>query len=337
MELRKQRLPEISKALELAAAIGIDSSELSWLCYHRGAALVDHYTRFAIPKRSGKTRIISSPKPRLRVAQSWVNAEILDKIDVHRAAFAFRPKRSIADNAYMHCKKAIVIRMDLQDFFPSVTFPRIRGIFRSFGYNDGVATMLALLCSEAPRMPLKMDVPGAAGRTRYVALGERQLPQGACTSPALSNIVCRRLDKRLAGFAKKHGWTYTRYADDLVFSHADDKVDVGRLLGSVGHIIRDEDFRLNDDKTRVMRAHQRQTVTGLLVQDQPRVTRRDMRRFRAFLHQLQRDGVEATSERIGGDAMRYTWGYLCFIRMVNLGQAEDLLRANPWLREEAGA
>ena len=230
-------LPPLATASDVAGAIGIAERELAFLCYHRGAATTDHYSRFLIPKRRGGMRVISSPKPRLRVAQSWLLAHVLTPLPVHEAAMAFRPGLSVADNAAQHVGRAIVARIDLKDFFPSVTLPRVRSLFQSFGYNGGVATLLALLATESPRTAVTLD-----GTRRFVALGERCLPQGACTSPALTNLLCRRLDARLAGAAKRLGFTYTRYADDLVFSHADAGAPVGMLLTLARAILTDVGF-----------------------------------------------------------------------------------------------
>ena len=106
-----------------------------------------------------------------------------------------------------------MVNLDLKDFFPTITFPRVKGAFAQLGYSPAVATILALLCTESPRRTVTY-----AGQTLHVATGPRSLPQGACTSPALSNLVARRLDARLTGLCRKLGWTYTRYADDLTFS-----------------------------------------------------------------------------------------------------------------------
>src|SRR6185436_17792305 len=115
--------------------------------------------------------------------------------------------RSTVSNARAHLGRSLVVNLDLKDFFPSVTFPRVRGLFESVGYSPAAATILALLCTESPRMAVDHD-----GTRHWVAVAERALPQGACTSPAIANLVARKLDRRLAGAAKKLGWTYTRYA-----------------------------------------------------------------------------------------------------------------------------
>jgi RNA-directed DNA polymerase len=374
-------LPALLTGRDVAAAIGIDDGALAWLTYHRGAATIDHYHRFTIPKRSGGKRVISSPKGRLRVAQSWVLRAVLSPIGLHDAAMAFRPARSIADNAALHEGRAIVIRIDLKDFFPSIGFRRVKGLFESFGYNEGVATILALLCTEAPRVAVTLADPsdGERDERRHVAVGGRVLPQGACASPSITNILCRHLDARLTGLARRFGYTYSRYADDLVFSHPDPSAALGAFLGFVHEVIASEGFTVNVDKTRVMRPQHRQTVNGLVVNALPsvslastnskatdpgsaggtpapvarelvahggdhfalpdgsratgsvRLSRRDLRRFRAFLHHCKTDGLDAMSERLGKSARAYAGGYLAYIHMVSPDKAAQFRQEHPWL------
>lgn len=241
---------------------------------------------------------------------------------------AFRPGRSILDNAALHVGKAVVVRIDLKDFFPSIVFRRVKGVFESFGYNEGVATLLALLATEPPRAAVSLD-----GQRRFVSIGERQLPQGACTSPALTNILCRKLDRRLAGASAGFDFTYSRYADDLVFSHAGRDLELGQFLEFARLILKEEGFTVNEKKTAVMRPQHRQAVTGLVVNEKPRVSREDLRRFRAFLHHCERDGLDAVSHRLGKNAQAYAFGYVAFLHMVAPEQAERVRQAHPWLNQ----
>ena len=321
-------LPLLTSATDVAQAIGIEERELAWLTYHRGAATLDHYSRFLIPKRRGGTRVISSPKRRLRVAQSWLLEQILTPLPVHDAAVAFRPGLSVVDNAAQHTGRAVVARIDLQDFFPSITLPRVRRFFRSLGYSSGIATLFALLATEAPRTAVALD-----GQTHFVALGERCLPQGACTSPALTNLLCRRLDTRLAGAAAALGFRYTRYADDLVFSHAEASAPVGILLALARRILAETGFRVNEEKTSVLRPQHRQVVTGIVVNETPHVSREDLRRFRAVLHRCETLGLPAVSEQMGKDARAYAAGYLAFLHMVSPAQAQRLTKKHPWVTQ----
>ena len=319
-------LPLLTSASDVAAAIGIEETELAWLTYHRAASSLDHYSRFAIPKKRGGTRVLSSPKRRLRVAQNWLLEHILAPLPVHEAAAAFRPGLSVVDNAARHTGRAVVARIDLKDFFPSVTLPRIRRLFREMGYSGGVATLFALLATEAPRAAVTLD-----GLPRFVAIGERSLPQGACTSPALTNLLCRRLDSRLAGAAEALGFRYSRYADDLVFSHTEASAPVGILLALARCIIADVGFTVNEEKTSVLRPQHRQVVTGIVVNETPHVSRPDLRRFRAVLHRCETVGVAEVSRQMGKDARAYASGYLAFLHVVAPEQAARLALKHPWV------
>jgi RNA-directed DNA polymerase len=321
----------IATASELAKAIGIAERDLAFLTYNRLADGTDHYNRFTIPKKKGGVRVISAPKKRLRQAQEWVLHTILEPLPVHEAAMAFRPGRCITHNAAAHTGKEIVIRVDLKDFFPSLGLARVKQFFQKEGFNEGIATILALLCTEAPRVPVVFD-----GQKRFAAVGPRGVPQGACTSPALTNLLCRRLDARLTGAAAKWGFTYTRYADDLVFSHEKSDAKIGGFLALVRQILADEKLTENEKKTLISRPQHRQTVTGLVVNVDktdatPRVSREDIRKFRAILHHCKTKGVEAVSETLGKDAKSYVHGYLSFLRMVRPEVAEKLVVGHDWL------
>jgi hypothetical protein len=320
-------LPTLNDLQDLSNGIGISREKLQWLCYHRQAATIDHYTRFQIPKRKGGMRTIASPKPQMRLAQGWILTNILEKIAIHNSAVAFREGKSIVDNAQLHTGNELLIRIDLKDFFPSIRFHRVKGLFSSFGYNYGMATVLALLCTDAARIGAKLH-----DKNYFVALGDRYLPQGACTSPMLTNIICRNLDNRLSKLAESLGWRYSRYADDLVFSHEDAQADLKKMLGLTKKIIKEETFEVNEEKTLIMRPHQRQTVTGIVINDgHVRLSRRDARNFRAFLHQYTLKGAEAMSKQIGKDATQYAKGYLAFMKMVNPEQAEKFVQEYAWL------
>jgi RNA-directed DNA polymerase len=283
----ENELPPLDSPQQLAEALGLTVSRLRWLCYHREAATRIHYVRFTIPKRNGSARPIWAPLPTLKAAQHWVLRNVVEKLQVHGSVHGFLPGRSTLSNAKAHGNAKIVVKMDIKDFFPTVTLPRVRGIFRKAGYCEQVATLLALLCTESPREVVELD-----GKTYYVALGPRCLPQGAPTSPALTNVLCLRLDQRLSGLAKKLGWRYTRYADDLTFSLPADhkgKPRLGALLGLVRRFVAAEGFTINPEKTRVARLGGRQSVTGLVINGDrgPRVPRPVRRMLRAALHNLR--------------------------------------------------
>jgi len=319
-------LPRLSSFADIADALKVTPEILQWLTYERGADTTDHYTRFAIPKRGGGRRLISTPKPAMRAAQQWIRTNVLKPLPVSDYAAAFRPGKSIADNARLHSGKSCVIRLDLRDFFGTVSFPRIRGFFESLGYNPGVATVLALICTDAPRSRVTLD-----GQTSLVIVGDRSLPQGACTSPDLANLITAGLDARIGGLACKFGYTYSRYADDLVFSTENEEVFAAGLISAVCRVCREEGFQVNHRKTRIMRVPNRQLVTGLLVNDGVRLTRSDLRRIRAFLHRCETRGIDAVSAELGKDARAVAHGYFAYIFMITPGIAMKLLEKHPWI------
>ena len=285
-------LPSLHTAIDLAAALDVPISRLRWLTYHRGNAAVVHYHRYDLPKPGGGSRCISAPKAELKAAQAWTLNNVLARVPVHDAAHGFVPGRDIFTNAAAHAGRPVVVNLDLRDFFGTITFKRVKGVFKSLGYSGQVSTVLALLCTEPPRARAEFG----DGRVVFAAVGERRLPQGAPTSPAVTNVLCRRLDRRLSGHARSLGFTYTRYADDLSFSHADPAANVGRLLGGVRRILAAESLVEQPTKTKVMRPSTRQEVTGLTVNSAPggdraRMPRDDRRRLRAILHNAARDGL----------------------------------------------
>jgi RNA-directed DNA polymerase len=282
------------------------------MAYHRDAATSLHYVRFTIPKRDGTERPIWAPKKRLKAAQRWILHNIVERLPVHGAAQGFLVGRSILSNARVHENPKILLKMDIKEFFPTVTWKRVKGVFRRAGYRDGISTLLALICTEAPR-----EIVTVEGKTYYVSLGPRCLPQGAPTSPSITNALCLRLDRRLAGLAKKYGWRYTRYADDLTFSLPIDHKGppkTGAMMGCVKRIVEGEGFEIKDEKTRLHRTGGRQSVTGLVVNGDaaPRTPRKLRRQLRSAIHKLK------TGKPLKeGESLARLTGYAAFVHMSN--------------------
>ncbi len=318
----ENELPPLDSPQQLAEALGLTVARLRWLAYHRDAATHLHYRRFTIPKRGGGERAIWAPMPQLKAAQHWILHNIAEKLPVHGAAHGFLPGRSTLSNAVVHTGARIVLKLDVKDFFPTVTLARVKGIFRKAGYREQVATLLALLCTESPREVVELE-----GKTYYLSLGPRCLPQGAPTSPALTNTLCLRLDRRLSGLATKVGWRYTRYADDMNFSlpiRHEDAPKTGALMGLVKRIVEAEGFRLHPDKTRVHRGGGRQQVTGLVVNGdgKPRVPRALRRELRAAVHNLHQGRPLKEGETVERLA-----GYAAYVYMTDAALGAKLLAA----------
>ena len=322
-------VPPLATVGDLRTLLGIRSTRQ--LGYFLLATDADGgpYTAFTVAKNgaagaAGAVRIIHAPRGGLMWVQRRLLDLILAKVAVHQAAHGFVPGRSTVTNAAAHVGAGLLLKFDLCDFFPTIHHFRVVGMFASLGYAcaDGrfssddqsraVAPTLARLCTHTPD-PART----AAGL----------LPQGAPTSPAISNLVCRRMDARLAGLAARAGGVYTRYADDLTFSFrgpAAEKVPVGRFRWWVDQVCHQEGFLINHAKFRVVRAAERQVVTGLVVNDRVGVRRADRHRFRAILHACERHGVD--SQARGRERFRdWLRGFAAYIHMVHPDEGRDLL------------
>ncbi|HEX6624202.1 MAG TPA: reverse transcriptase family protein [Pyrinomonadaceae bacterium] len=318
--LQSYGLQPLGTAAEIAAALGVTVGELRFLAFDRKTSTVSHYVRFRIPKKTGGVRQISAPMPRLKAAQHWVLHNILEKIETHDCAHGFRAGRSIVTNARPHVGAEAVVNLDLQDFFPTVSYRRVKGLFRAFGYSAAAATIFGLLCTEPTTEEVVLD-----GRTYFVATGARHLPQGAPTSPAITNILCRRFDRRLLKAAADLGFTYTRYADDLTFSASGESLRHLRgVLERAKAIVTHEGFTVHPQKTRVLRRSRQQDVTGVVVNSKPNVSRRELKRFRATLYQVEKDGPAGKSWGRSPDVIASLQGFANFVYMVNPVKGAEL-------------
>jgi len=317
-KLQRLGLPVLATAADVARALMLEIPRLRWLAFHTEASAVTHYVRFTIPKKSGGTRELAAPHHDMARCQMWIKLNILDRIPLHEAAHGFVAGRGTMSNAVPHVRREVVVNADLKDFFPTITFPRVKGIFQELGYSPAAATILALLCTECPRQRVSY-----AGRELHVATGPRALPQGACTSPALSNLAARGLDARLTGLARKLGWDYTRYADDLTFStNGEPAQKTAWILARLRHIAQEENFAVNEKKTRVQRPNTQQSVTGIVVNKRPNLPRETLRRLRAILHRAKREGLEAQNRENHPHFASWLQGMIAYVQMVNPAQGQ---------------
>ena len=298
------QLPALADPAAVATLVGISTADLAKLM-RPGTDAGSGYVEFEIPKAKGGTRKIAAPRTPLRKVQRKILDEILAKVPLHDAAHGFVPDRSTVTNALPHTRAAIVLKLDLKDFFPTVHYRRVKGLFQYLGYNEEVSATLAGLTTYRPKLDNGHVVwPGV-------------LPQGAPTSPAIANLVSRRLDARLGKLAEKYGATYTRYADDLTFSfRVDPAIKLGRFLWWVDGICQQEGFTERADKRRVLRNKHQQRITGLVVNDKVNIPRVDRRRFRAILHNCARHGL-ASQANDHADFPAYLAGYAAYVHMVD--------------------
>ena len=281
--LQSYQLPLCNTAAEIAAAMEISVGQLRFLAFDRKTSHISHYIRFKIPKKTGGERHISAPMPRLKAAQHWILVNILEKLELHGAAHGFRTSHSIVTNARPHVGSEVIINFDLKNFFPSISYKRVKGLFQSFGYSEAAATIFGLLCTEPEIEELELD-----GKTYFVAVTERHLPQGSPASPAITNLLCRRLDRRLTQMAGELGFVYTRYADDLTFSASGDSLqNICNILRRTESIVAHEGLVINEEKTRILRNNRQQEVTGIVVNERLSISKKMLKRFRATLFQIE--------------------------------------------------
>lgn len=318
-------LPEISTHRELASRLGVPTTTLEgwadargWLGRIRSDSR-QHYRRTWVPGRSGG-RLLEAPKEQLKKMQSWILRAILNRIPLHDAAHGFVRGRSIRSHAERHVGQRVVLRVDLRAFFSSISAGRVHGLFAYGGYPEDVAdtlTGLSTTITPADALPPSTD-PFLADLLR-----QRHLPQGAPTSPALANLVAFRMDARLAGFAEAWGAHYSRYADDLTFSGGG-ALRGGRFLGGVTDIVEAEGFTVRTNKTLCMGQGRRQTVTGLVVNEQVALPRRRFDRLKAILHQCALDGPDAHNREQHPDFRAHLLGQISFAEMVDPARGAKL-------------
>jgi hypothetical protein len=328
-------VPRLATPGELAGWLHLSIVQLEWLSDARrqqgstDIPILQHYRYAFIPKKTGAPRLIETPKPRLMAIQRRILREILDFVPVHDAAHGFVAGRSCLSAAQMHAGESIVVAVDLKDFFLNTRLSRVHHIFRRLGYPWAVARALTSLCSSCtPRSVFsKVAVAQRHDWLTQKIYQSPHLPQGAPTSPALANLAAWHLDARLLGLAKTFGANYTRYADDLAFSgDADFARSIGPFLAGVDAIARSEGFVRNERKTRIMRRHGSQRVTGIVVNDHINMPRTAFDALKATLHNCRKNGP-AMENRTGlRDFRAHLDGKVTWLEQVNPARAQRLRR-----------
>lgn len=320
--LARNHLPITQDITGLSKALNISVSDLRYLSYDRKLNKVSHYQTYGIRKKSGGIRKIAAPKPRLKAAQRAILDNILSKLEPSSYAHGFTPKRSILTNALPHIGAGVVVNMDLKNFFPTIDYKRVYGFYKKLGFSPQIATVLSLICTIPEEEKIKVH-----GVEWNLNRGTRHLPQGAPTSPMLTNLICRRMDHRMAGIAKNLGFRYTRYADDMTFSGpASARANIKKLKWQTLSVIKDEDFVLHPDKTHIMPNGHRKEVTGIVVNNKINIPRKKLKAFRATLYQIEKDGPIGKSWGDPSvDVLSSIEGYARYIYMVNSDKGKQYL------------
>ena len=295
-------LPAIESVGDLADWLSLSMDELEWFADLKGlcnklqrTASCSTTTTSYTAKRSGGVRLIEMPKPRLKEMQRRILSGILDLMPVHAAVHGFVKGRSIVSFAAPHAGKAVVLRLDLQDFFPGFPAARVQALFRTLGYPEGVADRLGGICTNAAGR----DVWSA----RPVEIAAREWQEARTFTHVLTCRKVRRRRRRSPtlrptasiaawlGLARTAGAVYTRYADDLAFSGGEEFHRVAeRFAAHAAAVALEEGFSVNHHKTRMMRQGVRQQLAGVVVNRKVSLRRRDLELLEAILTNCVRSG-----------------------------------------------
>lgn len=281
-ELREQ-FRDLQYPKDIAEMLEVSHRDLNYWIYRTPER--DRYASFHIAKKSGASRQIDAPTTNLKILQQKLNTVLQSVYRVKPSAHGFAAGKNVKTNAQQHTKKRWVFNIDLDNFFHTIHFGRVRGMFMGKPYNlpDDVSTVLAHICCYQGR-----------------------LPQGAPTSPVISNMICAQMDSQLQRLAKINRSTYTRYADDITFSVTSrrfppalasiDSINQVHIGGDLQQIIDDNGFTINTNKVWLRDRHQRQEVTGVTVNDHTSLPRRFTNQIRAMLHAWEKYGLVAAQE-----------------------------------------
>lgn len=266
--LLEKGVPVIYDLEHLCALLGLKKNFVTSAIFCSKA----YYREFKIKKRSGGYRDIRAPYPSLLYIQDWIYKEVLLKCKVNATAHGFVKKRSILTNANVHKGQSHLLKMDLKDFFPSISINWVVQVFKQIGYTNDVSFYLASICCL-----------------------EEVLPQGAPTSPALSNIVASFMDKRLYKLCQEYGYKYTRYADDIAISGGFISPSFIKIVSGV---IEDCGFEVNERKTRLYGEKGNKIITGIsLANNEVRIPRDYRRRLEQEIYYILKYGYDAHVKR----------------------------------------
>ncbi len=262
----------------------------------------ERYLDFDIKKKNGGKRHISVPDPFLVSVQRDILSLFLNHFEISKYATAYHKGARLRDNALPHCGKKNVLKMDIVDFFGSINFLMIRScVFNARTFPDNIGTMLSTLCCR-----------------------NDCLPQGAPTSPTISNIVMKRFDDYLGSWCEERGVAYTRYCDDLTFSG---DCDLYRVYSKAKKLLENMGFEVNEKKTAFLGENVQQRVTGVVVNEKPSVSREERRKLRQELYYFYKFGDKKAMEKYGSDMsksdyFRHLYARIAYVLQIDPDNAE---------------
>lgn len=283
-------LPVIFSVHHLCLLAGVSVRNIITLCE---SSRIEYYKRFKLRKKKGGFRILQSPEPELKYLQRWILENILEKQPSHEACKGFDQNSSIKRNAEVHLNKPAILKIDFLRFFDSVSEKQIYRIFKGLGYHGNVAFALAKICTLVPDKTFLKSFKKNERHLKSAILNHNLgiLPQGAPTSPKLSNLFCFALDNRLSNLALKHGLGYSRYADDLTFSGEPAKLMAAKKI--INKIVKDEKLFINPAKTKLLKRGAPFFVTGLSINNTVvKIPKKKKIDVEHHLHHCLKNGVE---------------------------------------------
>ncbi len=290
-------LPVIYNTTHLSGLVGYSKEYIKKAVYNTPY----YYRSFKIKKRNGSLREISEPLPSLKEIQLWILNEILYKVKVSVFAKAYRPDIGLIENIKYHTNQPKVFSLDIENFYPSISREAIQKLFESWGYSEILSNLLSKLCT----------------------LNE-SLPQGAPTSPYLSNLFFSPLDIEISEYCKRRKIMYTRYADDMTFSG---DFDHQELNDWIKEKLSEKELSLNENKTQLMLPNNRQVVTGIVVNEKTQVPIEKRKRLRQTMFYIKKFGFidHMKHEKINkGNYLEHLIGKVNFVLQMNPSDSEFL-------------
>lgn len=296
-KINDQGLPVIYNTEHLSLLLGYDEKYLKRAITHTSR----YYRSFTIAKKTGKPRNISEPLPNLKEIQTWILNNILSKVTISKYAKAYIKGKGLKHNVRFHVNQKQLFTADIYNFFPSLTVEEVEQIFFNLGYTKALSNLLAKLCCKSGT-----------------------LPQGAPTSPYLSNLILLPIDNKIGDFCNVRKIRYTRYADDLSFSG---DFNVPELKSYLTDCLAEKNLKLNEKKCRLMLKNQRQMVTGVVVNEKLQAHREERNRIRQQLYYIQKFGLDEHISKTGitkKNYLKHLMGKVGFVTYVNPNDAEFL-------------
>lgn len=279
--LLDKSFPVIYSTKHLAQLVGYKKNYLKRAIKHPHF----FYRTYTINKKNGGHRIISEPLPSLKEIQQWILNKVLYKKQVSRYAKAYIPKQTLKDHLKYHRRQKIVFSLDIENFFSSISFDKIEAIFCEFGYSDPLANLMAKICTL-----------------------DNQLPQGAPTSPYLSNIYLFDFDQKIAKYCSERKIRYTRYADDITFSG--EYIETDKLVSFIQNELSQLHLKLNTLKTTIAYNNQRQIIAGVVVNEKLQLPKKERDNIRKSVYYINKYGLEEHLDRINCDKVNYIFHLL---------------------------